>query len=31
MAAEGLGELVDVTSEAVLKPFVVPMTGACAR
>ena len=28
MAAEGLGELVDVTSEAVLKPFVVPMTGA---
>ena len=27
MAAEGLGELVDVTSEAVLKPFVVPMTG----
>ena len=31
MAAEGLGELVDVTSEAVLKPFVVPMTGEWAR
>ena len=27
MAAEGLGELVDVTSEPVLKPFVVKMTG----
>jgi hypothetical protein len=26
-AAEGLGELIDVTSEAALKPFVVPITG----
>ncbi len=30
MAAEGLGELVDVTSEPVLKPFVVKMTGGCS-
>jgi hypothetical protein len=26
-AAEGLGELIDVTSENALKPFVVPITG----
>lgn len=26
-AAEGLGELVDVTSEETLKPFVVQITG----
>lgn len=28
LAAEGLGELVDITSEAALKPFVVQITGA---
>ena len=26
-AAEGLGELVDITSEETLKPFVVQITG----
>lgn len=26
-AAEGLGELIDVTSEGALKPFVVQITG----
>ncbi|KAL3681502.1 hypothetical protein R1sor_024458 [Riccia sorocarpa] len=30
-AAEGLGELIDVTSEAALKPFVVPITGPLIR
>ena len=30
MAAEGLGELVDVTSEEALRPFVVQITGGCA-
>ena len=28
-AAEGLGELVDITSEETLKPFVVQITGVC--
>jgi len=27
LAAEGLGELVDITSEETLKPFVVQITG----
>ena len=31
LAAEGLGELVSVTSEAALKPFVVQITGAAAH
>lgn len=26
-AADGIGELIDVTSESSLKPFVVPITG----
>lgn len=26
-AADGIGELIDVTSENSLKPFVVPITG----
>lgn len=26
-AAEGLGELIDVTSEQTLKDFIVPITG----
>lgn len=30
-AAEGLGELIDVTSENALKPFVVPITGPLIR
>lgn len=30
-AAEGLGELIDVTSEATLKPFVVQVTGPLIR
>eukprot|EP00252_Welwitschia_mirabilis_P007794 TRINITY_DN19495_c0_g1_i1.p1 TRINITY_DN19495_c0_g1~~TRINITY_DN19495_c0_g1_i1.p1 ORF type:complete len:999 (+),score=244.81 TRINITY_DN19495_c0_g1_i1:58-2997(+) len=30
-AAEGLGELIDVTSETALKPFVVPITGPLIR
>ena len=31
MAAEGLGELVDVTSEDALRPFVVQITGPLIR
>ncbi|CAM6126914.1 unnamed protein product [Calypogeia fissa] len=30
-AAEGLGELIDVTNEGALKPFVVPITGPLIR
>jgi hypothetical protein len=30
-AADGLGELIDVTSETSLKPFVVPITGPLIR
>lgn len=30
-AAEGLGELIDVTSSEALKPFVVPVTGPLIR
>ncbi|KAJ7561862.1 hypothetical protein O6H91_03G044500 [Diphasiastrum complanatum] len=30
-AAEGLGELINVTSEIALKPFVVPITGPLIR
>lgn len=31
LAAEGLGELVDCTDEATLKPFVVQITGPLIR
>jgi hypothetical protein len=31
MASEGLGELVEVTGEDVLKPFVVQITGPLIR
>ena len=31
MAAEGLGELVEVTSDEALKPFVVQITGPLIR
>jgi len=30
-AADGIGELIDVTSESSLKPFVVPITGPLIR
>lgn len=30
-AAEGLGELIDVTNEVTLKPFIVPITGPLIR
>eukprot|EP00245_Coleochaete_scutata_P006610 TRINITY_DN2110_c0_g4_i1.p1 TRINITY_DN2110_c0_g4~~TRINITY_DN2110_c0_g4_i1.p1 ORF type:complete len:1158 (-),score=253.89 TRINITY_DN2110_c0_g4_i1:298-3738(-) len=30
-AADGLGEVIDVTSEASLKPFVIPITGPLIR
>eukprot|EP00897_Mesotaenium_endlicherianum_P004938 jgi/Mesen1/4472/ME000228S03455 len=30
-AADGLGEIIDVTSEAALRPFVVPITGPLIR
>ena len=31
MAAEGLGELVEVTSDEALRPFVVQITGPLIR